>query len=270
MSKALKYAAAEDRLQSSIPIGKGHLRIWKLPRVRPYRGRLLLTRSYYDDNLATPAQDRRYEFRSRSRKQILERRSLRTMSTSLLTLRSAKGIGPHSKRVFALHKRIFLTSSALTDIILPIKYLLLANKQGVKFLTRMRNPAERVLSHYFFWRKTYDPKRSPILQRRAIEENWSIVRLRMGPELRNMYWQFLWAFPLEYFDFIGVTEFHKDDFGCFSRHYLSSPIELTRLNVSDTTYKIGKSLRREIEECHSRDIELYQGTLEMRLRRRSS
>jgi hypothetical protein len=40
---------------------------------------------------------------------------------------------------------------------LPIKYLLLANKINLKFITWMRHPAERIISHYFFWKKPYNP-----------------------------------------------------------------------------------------------------------------
>lgn len=39
---------------------------------------------------------------------------------------------------------------------LPIKYLLLANKRKMTFVTWMRNPVERVLSHYFYWKRSSD------------------------------------------------------------------------------------------------------------------
>jgi hypothetical protein len=156
---------------------------------------------------------------------------------------------------------------------LPIKYLLLANKREVRFVTWMRNPVERVLSHYFFWKRSYDPKTAPSLQRKVIEEDWSIERFCFGPEVRDLYWQFLWGFPIEYIDFIGVTEFYGDDLEYFARHYLQTPIELKRLNAGDKregSYQIDVSLRKRIESFHARDMDLYQRALEKRQTRRST
>jgi hypothetical protein len=156
---------------------------------------------------------------------------------------------------------------------LPIKYLLLTNKREVRFVTWMRNPVERVLSHYFFWKSHYDPKTAPRLHRKVIEDDWSIERFCLGPEIRDLYCQYLWGFPIERFDFIGVTEFYEGDLEYFARHYLQTPIEAIRLNVGvkgKDGYKIDVSLRRKIESFHARDMDLYQRVLERRLTQRST
>jgi hypothetical protein len=150
---------------------------------------------------------------------------------------------------------------------LPIKYLLMGYKREVKFVTWMRNPVERVISHYYFWKKTYIPGQVPNLHRKVIEEGWSIERFCLGPEVRNLYWQFLWGFPIEYFDFIGITEFYENDFAYFTQHYLGDRIEPKRLNVGGNgrgAYQIDRSFRNDIEKFHDRDIELYQRALERR------
>lgn len=156
---------------------------------------------------------------------------------------------------------------------LPIKYLLLASKRQVKFVTWMRNPVERVLSHYFFWKRTYNPSTAPRLHRKLIEDNWSMERFCLGPELRDWYWQFLWGFPIDYFEFVGVTEFYEDDFEYFTRHYLQALIEPVKLNVNvrkEGSYQIDLSLRKKIEAFHARDMDLYQRVLARRLTRRST
>lgn len=156
---------------------------------------------------------------------------------------------------------------------LPIKYLLLANKREVRFVTWMRNPVDRVLSHYFFWNRSYDPKTAPSLHRKVIEEDWCIERFCLGPEVRDLYWQFLWGFPIEYFHFIGVTEFYEDDLEYFARHYLQAPVEPKRLNVGDKkegSYLIDVSLRKKIESFHARDMDFYQKALEKRLTQRAT
>ena len=150
---------------------------------------------------------------------------------------------------------------------LPIKYLLLVHKRRVKFVTWMRNPVERVISNYYYWKKTYTPRSTP-LHRRVVEEEWSIERFCLGPEVRNLYWQILWGFPLDYFDFIGITEFYEDDIAYFGQHYLGAYTKAKRLNVrTNSAYQIDRSFRNEIEEFHDRDMDLYRKALAERLTR---
>lgn len=150
---------------------------------------------------------------------------------------------------------------------LPIKYLLLVHKREVKFVTWMRHPVDRVLSHFYHWKKSYSPRSAP-LHRRVVEENWSVERFCLGPEVRNLYWQFLWGFPINYFDFIGITEFYEDDLAYFGQHYLGAYIKAKRLNVrKHRACQIDRSFRNEIEAFHDRDMELYRNALEKRLSR---
>jgi hypothetical protein len=154
---------------------------------------------------------------------------------------------------------------------LPIKYLLLADRRKISFVAWLRNPVDRILSHYYFWkRRKIDPETAPPLRRKMIEEEWSLERFCLGPELRNLYCQFLYGFPLEYFSFVGITEFYDDDLASFAEHYMRSSVRPERRNVGNPGgdgYRIEESLRKEIERHHSRDIELYHGALENRLQR---
>src|SRR3989304_6204106 len=116
---------------------------------------------------------------------------------------------------------------------LPIKYLLLVHKRQVKFVTWMRNPVERFC---------------------------------LSPELKIFYSQFLWGFPLDYFDFIGITEFYEDDIAYFGQHYLGANTKVKRLNVrTNSAYQIDRSFRNEIEAFHDRDMDLYRKALAERL-----
>ena len=156
---------------------------------------------------------------------------------------------------------------------LPVKYLLLADRRPITFITWLRNPVERVLSHYHFWQRGSDPESAPPLHRKMIEEKWSLERFSLGPEVRNLYSQFLYGFPLEYFSFIGITEFYEEDFSFFVSHFMGSSLQPERLNVGSTAadgYQIAESLRNDIEQYHSKDMDLYRRALEMRLTRRGS
>lgn len=151
--------------------------------------------------------------------------------------------------------------------IYAIKYLLMGHKQKAKFVTWMRNPVDRAISQYHFWKKFGNTPMSALHQK-MIEENWSIERFCLGSELRNLYAEMLWGFPLRYFDFIGITEFYKGDFEYFARHHLDFRINAQMLNVGD--YRGGPSqitsaLRKEIESFHDQDMDLYHRALELRL-----
>jgi hypothetical protein len=155
---------------------------------------------------------------------------------------------------------------------LPLKYLLLSLKQDLKFITWLRDPVERVLSHFYYWKRYYDPATAPRLHRKMVEEDWSAERFCLSAELQNLYGQFFWGFPLEYFDFIGITEYYSEDLSYFSRKYLGTALEVHIENVGDKEggkYSIEKSFRTEIEKFHSYDIGLYKTALEMRQKRLS-
>ena len=105
------------------------------------------------------------------------------------------------------------------------------------------------------------------------EENWSVERFCLGPEVRNIYAQFLYGFPLEYFSFIGITEHYDEDFAFFARRYLDAGMLPMRCNTGNTVgqvYEISTSLRREIEQFHAGDMDLYQRALNKRRLRNSS
>lgn len=176
------------------------------------------------------------------------------------------------KKSLANARKNFRKVECIHGHFLPLKYLLLSDKRDITFVTWMREPVERALSHYHFWKRSPNPKKLPPLRRRMIEEKWSLERFCLGPELRDIYTQFLFGFKLDYFSFIGITEFYSEDLSFFSKHFLNSSLEPERLNVGSAAgnaYQISGSLRSEIEQFHSRDMELYERALEKRQKRSS-
>ncbi|SBV37060.1 conserved hypothetical protein [uncultured Stenotrophomonas sp.] len=154
---------------------------------------------------------------------------------------------------------------------LPVKYLLHAQRHGARFVTWMRHPVERLLSHYFFWQRTPPSSPAQRLHCRMHEEGWSLETFCLAPELQDAYSQFLWAFPLEYFDFIGITEHYDADFALFSRRYLGSEAAPARMNAAPASgqgrHQLDPALRRRIEAFHARDLALYGRALQLRLLR---
>lgn len=144
---------------------------------------------------------------------------------------------------------------------LPAKYLLLADSREVRFVTWLRDPVERVVSHYEYWRRSYDPATAAPLHRRVVEEDWSLERFCLGPELRNLYGQFLWGFPVGNFAFLGVTERYDEDLATFGRRFLGAAVAPERLNLRQERADRGvidPALRERIERHHARDVALYR------------
>jgi hypothetical protein len=103
-----------------------------------------------------------------------------------------------------------------------------------------------------------------------VEEQWSLERFCLSDEMKDFYRQFLWGFPLNNFEFIGITEFYDEDFAYFRERYLGTNVEAERLNVSDTPHsqsEIDGSLRRKIVAHHRGDMDLYEAALHRRIAR---
>jgi hypothetical protein len=153
---------------------------------------------------------------------------------------------------------------------MPMKYM--GNINGVLpprnlvFVTWMRNPVDRVISHYHYWRRNYSRKIALSTRRKMYENDWSLERFCLGPELRNLYTRYITGFELNRFSFVGITEHFEEDLTFFASNYLPQEIDIERLNVGNIrgTYNITKSFRKEIEKVHSNDMLLYFKALELR------
>jgi hypothetical protein len=155
---------------------------------------------------------------------------------------------------------------------LPLKYLELAQTLPCRFVTWLREPVARLVSHYHYWQQAYDPASeltSP-LHRRVIEEGWSLERFCLAPELRNVYSEFLWGFPTERLCFIGITEFFAEDLRYFSQEILGNKMQPHTLNRRSGAAGAGQPVglgavdRQAVEGYHDADTALYRCALQLR------
>jgi hypothetical protein len=159
---------------------------------------------------------------------------------------------------------------------MPFKYLGLARKTPVRFVTWMRHPIDRLVSTYHFMHRRY-PRyvnaRRAGMNRRVVEEKWPLEKFLLHPYYRDTYSKFFWRFPLERFDFIGITEFFFDDLEYFARKFLACSLPPLKENVNPQgggPYLQDSPLRRQAEEFHAVDMELYRRALELRQMRLGS
>lgn len=153
---------------------------------------------------------------------------------------------------------------------LPVKYMLLGTRKKLSFITWFRQPVERMISHYNFWQRSYDPILSEGHHKQVVEEEWTLEQFCLSPRFRNIYSQYLWCFPFEYFSFIGITEYYEQDIQYFSEKILRNPIECKYLNSANnqkTKEELAPSLLKKIKQYHAEDILLYEKALKLRLTR---
>lgn len=152
---------------------------------------------------------------------------------------------------------------------LPAKYRFGLRRRRVIYVTWLRDPVERVVSHYHYWRRDYDgcDPQQP-LRNRMLAERWTLERFALGPEMRNLYRQYLWNFAPTRFDFIGITEHYADDLQRLAQRHLDcDPIvasEQVNPERGGIHYPLDPALHRRIERHHALDVALYRWALSQR------
>jgi len=161
---------------------------------------------------------------------------------------------------------------------LPLKYLGLVGHRDCRFVTWLREPLARLVSHYHYWHLTYDQASPSVaaLHRRVVEESWTLEQFCLSNELRNVYAQFLNGFPVADLDFIGITEFYEEDLQYFSDRYLCENVTPKTLNIRPQTVgqlpeaMLPAGFWEEVSAFHAEDIALYNSALAQRMERLSS
>ncbi len=157
---------------------------------------------------------------------------------------------------------------------MPYKYRKLLNNKNNLFITWLREPTERLISHYYYWQRAYRENAAP-LHKRVVEESWSLEKFCLSPEMENFYGKFLWKFPIENFDFIGITEHYESDVSYFVQNYLHSSIEKEHIPMKNVnpnneglySEKISPELLEKIKAFHAADYEMYEYALKKRAER---
>lgn len=190
---------------------------------------------------------------------------------------------PFQKTVYERNKNALVDALEIKEIdiksfkcihghFLPIKYLLVATQVDITFITWMRNPVDRLISHYYYWKKRFKPGISGLP---GLDEETSLEEFCLHPRFKNLYSQYFFGFPLERFDFIGITEFYDEDFLFFSKKYLGSSSEMSpyQCNTRKQEKRVSKEsiaseILEKIEAYHAEDIALYKRALNMRNKRK--
>lgn len=144
----------------------------------------------------------------------------------------------------------------------PIKYLATQQASDYKLVTILRDPLDRLYSHYQFWCQHEFPDHYLWRQMRAL--NWSFRDFALSQEMKNFYSQYLFQVPLRAFQYIGLFEdFEHSIQQCMEALDLG-PVNLDRLSTENTTHypslheSISTEDRELICDWHAEDYLIYR------------
>jgi len=208
----------------------------------------------------------------------------KTAGTSLMTsLREDVGNtffdynNPMSWRSPLREGRCILDSRTTTDVREPVVFgHFLAGKyadasvsgfkkrQGHLYVTFVREPLQRAISHYHYWHRIELPGHR--VWRQFRKGRWPLDRFLLSKEMANIYSKFLWGFPIQNFDFIGLSERYDESVRLLSEaapalRKLKSRRENVNLNSSGQAYTVDASLADAFEKLNVADYRIYEHAL---------
>ena len=129
-----------------------------------------------------------------------------------------------------------------------------------RFVTWLRDPVERLASHYHYWLREPDPKNATC--RRLLEGRLDLVQFAALPEMRDVHARFLAGVPIERFAFVGLTEAFDEGMELFRRLFCPErSLAIARRNANPERrgerYELEPAVRERIAALNRADEDLY-------------
>lgn len=142
----------------------------------------------------------------------------------------------------------------------PIKYLGAECHRDFKLVTILRDPIDRIISHYKFW-NTGVFENHHVWQKMK-EENWSLIDFSFSDQMRNFYSQYMEGVGVGKFSYIGIFE-NLDVSVRRCLDVLGLPgvdISLGHHNKTESNYEIDFSddVIKDIKKFHAEDYRIYE------------
>jgi hypothetical protein len=154
---------------------------------------------------------------------------------------------------------------------MPLKYSHIARTRECRLITWLRDPIERMVSHYNFIFEHHRLRKLAPGQSHVVDQNWTLEQFMFSPSYRNYSSQFLWGVGLKRFHFVGLVEHYDEDLSDFGMRYfgrtLSPHREKQGLGRPPCPFLDDPQLRRLAERFHAGDMRLYRQAVELRAKR---
>ncbi|MBU2649754.1 MAG: sulfotransferase family protein [Bacteroidetes bacterium] len=143
-------------------------------------------------------------------------------------------------------------------------------EEGTPMVTWLREPAERVISNYFYLAKRLkeelqeESKGLNILSKMQK----SLIEYARNEISRNRMSKFLEGANLEKFFFTGIYEHYNEDMQDFAQLLGIKDFEIFQHNITGRKEEVDTGILEEIRSLNADDYELYNFALEIRKKRR--
>jgi len=145
---------------------------------------------------------------------------------------------------------------------------------SIKMIAWIRNPVDRLISHYFYWQHIPISERAGALHRYVIENKLGLVDFAKLHQMRNHISDSYIDIKPNQFYFIGIQEFFEADMTELKNllgfpdikipHQNPNPLPAYQAFKQSSEYEI---IYKQLAEINKIDMDLYEGVLKKRQER---
>lgn len=161
------------------------------------------------------------------------------------------GLNPFQPFNFRLYGQL-LTKQCIHGHFQFAKYAALPT---AKFITWLRDPVARTLSHYYYWQRNPDPLNALCVHMHT--NQLSLLDFAKLKPMRNLQGYFLSHKPLNKFLFVGIMENFEESLQRFNAIFSHDFSPNLRLNANPSDYDVESSILEKIRDINLEDMHLY-------------
>lgn len=137
-----------------------------------------------------------------------------------------------------------------------------AKRPGYRYMTFLRNPLDRAVSHYYYWHQINEPQNPRWLQFHT--EQWTLEEFLLKPDFTNFHMRFTRGLDIDEFDFVGIVEEFAQSMKLLGRMFPEfDKIEVlqsrkTKFKDTDSIAKLPQRVMDEFYQLHKDDYVAYE------------